>query len=165
MAATDLSFRRAGTGDLPRLQSIREAAFTPIHEGFRQALGEEAYQLNYADWNRSQGDYLASAFEPAPGKVVFVAEADGVIAGFIYCTFDAQRRVGHLDLNAVDPAFQGRGFGVRMYRFAMDWMKQQGVRYVGVSTGGDAGHAPARRAYEKAGFDRQVPSVYFVKLI
>ena len=32
----------------------------------------------------------------------------------------------------------------------MDKMKEEGMEYVTVTTGGDDGHAPARRSYEKA---------------
>jgi hypothetical protein len=34
-----------------------------------------------------------------------------------------------------------------------------------VSTGGDPSHAPARRAYEKAGFGPAIPSVSLYKLL
>jgi hypothetical protein len=32
-----------------------------------------------------------------------------------------------------------------------------------VATGGDASHAPARRAYQKAGFEAQIPSVWMCR--
>jgi GNAT superfamily N-acetyltransferase len=160
-----LAFRPFEPADDGRLQQIREAAFTPIHEGFRQALGEEVYQIDYADWNRTQGDYLRSFYEAAPGRYLWAALEGERIVGFICCTLNAERRTGLLDLNAVDPAYQGRGVGVQMYRHAMDQLRQRGARVVGVSTGGDAGHAAARRAYEKAGFDRNVPSIYYVALV
>ena len=38
-------------------------------------------------------------------------------------------------------------------------MRAAGLRCVQVSTGGDDSHAPARRAYEKAGFRPGVPSL------
>ena len=51
-----------------------------------------------------------------------------------------------------------------MYRHVLDEMRAQGARYATAETGGDASHAPARRAYEKAGFVA-VPTVhYFMKL-
>lgn len=34
-----------------------------------------------------------------------------------------------------------------------------------VSTGGDPSHAPARRAYEKAGFGPGLPSVYLYRVL
>ena len=35
----------------------------------------------------------------------------------------------------------------------------------GVGTGGDPSHAPARRAYEKAGFGPAIPSLYYYRAL
>jgi hypothetical protein len=50
-----------------------------------------------------------------------------------------------------------------MYHFAITRMKEAGMRVATVATGGDASHAPARRAYEKAGFAVQIPSVWLCR--
>lgn len=47
---------------------------------------------------------------------------------------------------------------------AIDFMKQAGVRLVEVATGGDVGHRPARRVYEKAGFVA-LPLVRYYKVL
>jgi hypothetical protein len=36
--------------------------------------------------------------------------------------------------------------------FALEKMKASGMKIAAVATGGDPGHAPARRSYEKAGY-------------
>jgi hypothetical protein len=46
-----------------------------------------------------------------------------------------------------------------MYRHVLDHFREQGLRFAHVDTGLDDAHIPARRAYEAAGFDRQVPTV------
>jgi len=39
------------------------------------------------------------------------------------------------------------------------------MRFVEVTTGGDPSHAPVRRAYERAGFSVQLPTItYYRKL-
>ena len=44
-------------------------------------------------------------------------------------------------------------------------MRLDGVAYVRVLTGDDPAHAPARRAYEKVGFERHMPRItYWRKL-
>ena len=44
-------------------------------------------------------------------------------------------------------------------------LRAHGMRVVKVTTGGDKSHAPARRAYEKAGFRTDLPTVtYFREL-
>jgi hypothetical protein len=48
--------------------------------------------------------------------------------------------------------------------FAVDRMKEAGMEVAMVETGGDWGHAPARAAYEKAGFRVLPLARYFKKL-
>lgn len=49
--------------------------------------------------------------------------------------------------------------------FALERMQQAGMKVATVATGGDPSHAPARRAYHKAGFDVEIPSVWMCKLL
>ncbi|WP_228386292.1 GNAT family N-acetyltransferase [Streptomyces katsurahamanus] len=53
---------------------------------------------------------------------------------------------------AVNPDCQGRNVGTTLTDFATDWMRQAGVTLASIRTGGDPGHAPARRTYEKSGY-------------
>jgi hypothetical protein len=48
-----------------------------------------------------------------------------------------------------------------MYRHVLDRFRTLGLRFAHVDTGLDDAHIPARRAYEAAGFDRQVPTVEY----
>lgn len=41
----------------------------------------------------------------------------------------------------------------------------QAIRVATVASGGDPGHAPARRAYEKAGFNVTIPSVWMCRTL
>jgi ribosomal protein S18 acetylase RimI-like enzyme len=52
---------------------------------------------------------------------------------------------------AVDPDHQGGGIGTALTEFALDRLKYAGMKVAMVETGGDPGHAAARRTYEKAG--------------
>ena len=65
---------------------------------------------------------------------------------------------------AVDPSYQRRGIAAALTDFALRWMKDAGMTVAMVETGGDVGHAPARRTYEKAGFGLLPISGYFKKL-
>ena len=47
---------------------------------------------------------------------------------------------------------------------ALDWIRTSGIGVAMVGTGGDPGHAPARRAYEKAGMKFVPMARYFMKL-
>jgi hypothetical protein len=47
---------------------------------------------------------------------------------------------------------------------ALDWIKDAGMTVAMVESGGDAGHAPAKRTYEKAGFSLLPVARYFKAL-
>jgi GNAT superfamily N-acetyltransferase len=65
---------------------------------------------------------------------------------------------------AVDPNSQNHGLGTTMTNLATDWMRAAGMRVAMIGTGGDPGHAPARRVYEKAGYTAIPVANYFMAL-
>lgn len=65
---------------------------------------------------------------------------------------------------AVDPDDQGHGAGTDLTDFATDWLRGAGMQVAMVETGGDPGHAPARRVYEKADY-RPLPVTRYFKAL
>jgi hypothetical protein len=47
---------------------------------------------------------------------------------------------------------------------ATNWLQRSGMRVAMIETGGDRGHAPARRVYENAGY-KPLPAVRFFKVL
>ena len=84
--------------------------------------------------------------------IVWVAEIAGVVVGFVAYVLDEESRTGKITYLVVDPAYQQRGVGTKLSHLALDRMREAGMEIAQVETGGDPGHAPARRSYEKAGF-------------
>jgi NAD(P)-dependent dehydrogenase (short-subunit alcohol dehydrogenase family) len=58
-----------------------------------------------------------------------------------------------------------RGIGRAMYEFALNNLKERGAEIACVGTGGDASHAPARRAYQAIGFDKAIPGLHLFKVL
>ncbi|HEV8194321.1 MAG TPA: GNAT family N-acetyltransferase [Ktedonobacterales bacterium] len=77
---------------------------------------------------------------------------DDVVAGFIAYAVNGDEATGEVELLAVHPDYQNRGIGTQLNTFALDKMKVAGVTLAVIATGGDPGHAPARRSDEKAGY-------------
>ena len=96
---------------------------------------------------------------------MFVAIAAGEIVGFVTISLNRASRIGEIGLNAVDPSHARQGIGTRLYAFALSLMRDEGMQLAAVGTGGDASHAPARRAYEKLGFGAGIPSLTLYKLL
>ena len=87
---------------------------------------------------------------------------DGRPVGFVAVALNAfHERMGVIDIIGVDPEYQRRGIGSRLTEVAIDHMRRHGMDIAVVETGGDPGHAPARAAYEQAGFTLLPISRYF----
>ncbi len=57
---------------------------------------------------------------------------------------------------------QRRGVATALIDFVLDRARAEGFGLASVGTGGDPGHAPARLAYEKAGFT-PLPTVRYYR--
>ncbi len=95
---------------------------------------------------------------------VRVAEVNGEVVGFVAAVVDADRRMGEIYMVAVDPDSQNRGLGTQLTNVATDRLREAGMSVFLVSTGGDVGHAPARRTCEQAGFT-PMPIVNYFKAL
>src|SRR5688572_563969 len=159
----ELNFRRAHPDDAARLQAIRRAAFAPVFASFRSILGDEIYDLAQRRQDEAQEGLLTSLVAADSGWTLYVAQSGEEVVGFVAVHLDRETHVGEIGLNAVDPAQAGKGIGTVMYEFAVARMKEAGMRVATVATGGDPSHTPARRAYQKAGFDVEIPSVWMCR--
>jgi GNAT superfamily N-acetyltransferase len=147
----------------PHLDRVRQAAFAPIFASFRSILGDDIYDLAQAREDEAQGELLVALLAPESGWEVYAAEVAGTVVGFVSIRLNQETQVGEIGLNAVHPEHASKGVGTAMYDFAIVRMKEAGMRVATVATGGDPSHAPARRAYEKAGFTLQIPSVWLCR--
>ena len=96
---------------------------------------------------------------------VWVAEVGASVVGFVAIELHhPERGMGETSMLAVDPDHQGGGIGTALTEFALDSLKDAGMKVAMVETGGDPGHAPARRVYEKAGYTLLPIARYFKNL-
>ncbi len=155
-----INFIIAQKEDLDSLEEIRKKAFQPVFDSFRNILGDTIYEFAQLPEDLAQKDLLKSLFDKdtiwKTWKVIYNEET----IGFISIRTDERAKVGEIGLNAIDPGFSNKGIGSRMYSFAVDIMKKAGMRVATVATGGDPSHLPARKAYRKAGFSVEIPSVW-----
>lgn len=165
----ELVVRDLEPADVEAAVEIAVAAWEPIFASFRQVLGEELFAVEHPDWRADKARQVRSACESACASgdeaLACVAELGGRVVGFVTCYPFPRRRIGEIGNNAVRPDHQGKGIAGRMYEYAFRRMRELGLAFVRVRTGGDPSHAPARRAYEKAGFETCWPDVtYYRKL-
>ena len=156
-------FREARPEDIPRLHEIRLAAFAPVFTSFRAIVGEAIAPHAFSQGEEEQGEHLDGIADPDSKYELHVACLDDEIVGFVAVSCDGASKLGEIALNAVDPEHAGQGIGTAMYEFALERLRKRGMKVATVGTGGDPSHTPARRAYEKAGFRKELPSVWLYR--
>lgn len=155
--------RTYAPADLPALQTIRAAAFAPVFASFRSLVGPEIAALGLATAEQEQADLLDAIAKPDSGHAIAVAEANGVIIGFVSWKPNIAPGIGEITLNAVHPSYGGKGIGTALYEHALAALKAAGMQLATVGAGGDPSHEAARRAYEKVGFSTHIPSIYMYR--
>lgn len=150
--------------DTPAVVDIANRAWRVIHDSYRRIYGAALFDILVPSPETRKGKQVAGFCERRPEQV-FVCEEDGCVVGFVTFSIDRERGIGEICNNAVDPDCGLKGRGQQMYKAVLDLFRREGLRYAAVGTGSDEGHARARRAYERAGFDISAPSVrYYMKL-
>ena len=162
-AAGPLAIRAVEPADLPRLDEIRRAAFTPVFASFRSLAGPEVAAVAFAGEEDGQRRHFEEMLEGGADNQVYVAHTGGDVVGFVTVMLDRSKALGEIGLNAVDPAYANQGIGTALYEFALERMREAGMKVATVGTGADDSHAPARAAYAKAGFDRAIPGVHLYR--
>ena len=155
--------------DLPRLQEIAVQAWTPIYAEYRRKLGDEIFEQVYAGGAERKRGQIASFAEKSPERMVVAETPEGKVVGFATYNLREEIKVGDIGNNAVDRTCGLKGVGQALYAEVFRRMRAAGMTVARVDTGyNDEGHAPARRAYERAGFgangEHTESTLYFKKL-
>lgn len=139
-------------------------AWAPVFDSLRNVLDPEVFQAFYPNgWQISQQQAVEAVCAAEENHVGVAIDNDATV-GFVAVKLHTADSMGEIYMIAVDPDCQGRGIGSALTGFALDWIKDAGMALAMVETGGDPGHAPARRTYEKQGFGLLPVARYFKKL-
>jgi ribosomal protein S18 acetylase RimI-like enzyme len=130
-----------------------------------RVMGSEIFGRVYPDWSAGQAQAVESVCR-AEGNRVWVAVEDGRLVGFVAVVLHGEggRGSGEIEMVAVDPECQSRGIGLKLVSLAVEEIGWLGFPLAEIGTGGDPGHAAARRVYEKAGFTA-LPLVRYYKAL
>jgi GNAT superfamily N-acetyltransferase len=158
----NLRMRPLGNNDLEEVVRLSLLAWAPIFSSFEQILGPEIYARIYPDWRTSQREGVEKVCKDGEKTIVWVAEVDGRAVGFVAFELYDKDKTGEVMLLAVHPEYQNRGIGTELNNWALEKMRESGMKMAVVGTGGDPAHAPARRSYEKAGYT-PLPLVRYYK--
>src|SRR5947209_270251 len=137
--------------------------WAPNFASMERILGAEIHARLHGDWEEYQAISVRNTLRD-DDVTAWVAARDGAVVGFVAATLNPSRLLGEIGVLAVDPADQDHGVGTALTEFATGWMREAGMRVAMIGTGGDEGHAAARRVYEKADYTVVPMARYFKAL-
>ncbi len=160
----DVYIRPARLEDTECIADIAEAAWESLMEPYRDTMGPDLFQRRIGNWRVRKRRQVTGYLEQHPDWVI-VAELDSQVVGFATYSLNKETQIGEIGNNAVLPEYQGHSIAGRMYEVILERFEEAGMVWACVGTWLDEGHARARRAYEKAGFEQVIRHVeYFKKL-
>jgi ribosomal protein S18 acetylase RimI-like enzyme len=147
------AYQESDRGDLVALTI---ETFRPFYEhSFPQMVEHDRALIEHqhGQWEQDYREQVPALHDPDSGRHVVVA-VDGSerIVGYIAWKPDPRPEHAEIELLAVTPAARRAGAGSALMDHALAALRDAGYRYVGLGTGGDAFHEPARRLYESYGF-------------
>ena len=158
-----VEIREFRQGDLETVVEFSLRAWAPVFASVQDVLGDDIFLRLHPDWRADQEQAVRSSCTNDE-RDVFVAVAGGRV-GFVAIALNAfHERMGVIEIIGVDPDYQRRGVSSRLTEFATEHMRSRGMDIAVIETGGDPGHAPARAAYETAGFTL-LPIARFFRLL
>ena len=165
MSEEAIEIREFRQADLEAVVELSLRAWAPVFASVRDVLGDDVFLRLHPDWQADQEAAVRSSCTN-DARDVFVAVAGERPVGFVAIALNAfHERMGVIDVIGVDPDYQRRGISSRLTEFATEHMRSRGMDIAVVETGGDPGHAPARAAYEAAGFTLLPIARYFRLLV
>lgn len=132
-AVDKIKIRPAVDADLDQLQKMAVLCFGERNNNINRFnsdpfLDQEKVKDLYRKWmyNSLGGRNMAD--------VVFVAEYQGNIAGFVTLKLDKKNNKAEIPLNAVNPEYKGLGIYKQMIDFALDYLQNKKCRTVEIWT-------------------------------
>ncbi len=110
-------------------------AWAPVFASLERVLGSGIFRRLHPDWREDQRQAVEEVCAAKKGRV-WVAEVDAGAVGFVAAeVYDPERSMGEISMLAVDPDHQGGGIGTALTEFALDRLKDAGMKVAMVETG------------------------------
>jgi ribosomal protein S18 acetylase RimI-like enzyme len=151
--------------DLARLTELTIETFGPFYEdSFRPLVGDFIFANQHGNWRDDYRTQVAELHDPGKHKHIAVAEAAGVIVGYVAWSADPARRNGSVTMLAVSAGHRRNHTGTALCEHAFAELRTLGAEVVVIGTGGDPFHRPARALYERLGCTKLPVAVYYRRL-
>ena len=91
---------------------------------------------------------------------IFVYESEGEVVGYVTARPNRETRIGWIPNLSVLPGHQGRGIGKALIGKAVDYLRQEGMRFVRIET--IEQNETATSLYPKLGFQEVARQIHYV---
>ena len=149
------NYRPADLDDIKRLTLAAFAGVT-LEQNVEQACGI----LQGHDWRWRKARHIDEDVMANPSGV-FVAEAQGAMAGYITTTVDREAGKGRIPNLAVAAEFRGHGLGRQLIEHALDHFRREGLAYAMIET--MAQNEIGQHLYPACGFVEVARQVHFAR--
>ena len=156
MSAIDVTIRRAVEADRGTLIELIVRGFAEVTVN---RWREERYGII---GGRTWDEWKADDMRTIDINNVVIAEVDGKAVGFATYHVNEETRIGTVGNNAVLPEYRGRGIGGRLDARVLEFIAEAGMEFAQVSTGLEDCYEPARRMYERQGFEPLNRSIVYM---
>ena len=152
------SIRNYRPADLEHLKRLTLAAFAGVtlEQNVEQACGI----LHGHDWRWRKARHIDEDVLANPDGV-FVAEAQGQVAGYITALVDREAGKGRIPNLAVAEEFRGHGLGRQLIEHALDYFRLEGMAYAMIET--MAQNEIGQHLYPACGFVEVARQVHFAR--
>jgi len=136
--------------------TVESFAGVTLEQNIEQALGV----LNGHDWRWRKARHIDEDVAANPSGI-FVAEADGLVVGYITTLVDRAAGKGRISNLAIAAGFRNQGLGRKLIEFALDYFGKQGLEYAMIET--MAQNAVGNHLYLQCGFVEVARQIHFAR--
>ncbi len=131
MSAANYRIRPYRDADLDTLKAITIVCFenVSIDANIERRFG----RVGERDWKWRKARHIDDDVAAYPAGV-FVAEADGVVVGYITSCIDSESKVGRIPNLSVLPAMQSQGVGRALMERCLEHLRDAGMRLAKIET-------------------------------
>lgn len=153
----------AGVTIRQAVEADRETLIELIIQGFADVTVNRWREEKYGIiGGRTWDEWKADDMRTIDVKNVVIAEVDGTAVGFATLHVNERTRIGTVGNNAVLPEYRGRGIGGKLDARVLELIAEAGMEFAQVSTGLEDCYEPARRMYERQGFEPLNRSIVYM---
>lgn len=144
--------------DLEAIKRLTLDSFAGVtlEQNIETALGV----LHDHDWRWRKARHIDEDVAANPAGI-FVAEAQGRIAGYITTRIDHETGKGRIPNLAVNAEFRNQGLGHRLIDYALDYFRREGLAYAMIET--MAQNEAGQHLYPACGFVEVARQIHFAR--